>query len=163
MHRFPLLSLPKPAVLAAAGLACGYAVIQFGRALLAQRWATVEGEIIDARIVHTTGRQGREYFESAVSYRYYVDGHPYSSNRLRFGQLTPSSWIPVRNYPLAASSLARRYPRGKKISVYYNPRRPDDSVVYRTPDFRVWVILAVGLYLAFAAMHGGLWPLVPLP
>jgi len=157
------LSLPKPAVLAAAGLACSYAVLQFSRALLARRWPTVEGEIVDARIVESWGLNDRTYLESAVSYRYHVAGQPYSGNRVRLGQLTPNSWIPARNVPYAAAALARRYPRGKQVRVYYNPRRPDHSVLYLTPDFRVWVILAAGLYLAYAAIHGGLWPLAPLP
>jgi hypothetical protein len=139
------LSVPKPAVLGAAAWACGYAVIQFARALLARRWPTVEGEIVDARIVQSWGRNDREYLESAVRYRYDVAGQLYSSNRVRFGQLTPNSWIPTRNFPLAAAALARRYPRGKQVRVYYNPRRPDRSILYLTPDFRVWVVLVAGL------------------
>jgi hypothetical protein len=51
------LSLPNLAGLAGAGLACGYAVIQIGRALLARRWPTVEGEIVDARMVRVGDRQ----------------------------------------------------------------------------------------------------------
>ena len=162
LHQLPL-SLPKPAVLAAAAWACGYAVIQFGRALLALRWPTVEGEIVDARVIQPWGPNDRYDLESSVSYRYHVAGQPYSGNRVRFGQLTPNSWIPARNFPRAADALRRRYPRGKQVRVHYNPRRPDRSVLYLMPDFRVWVALVVGLYLAFAAVHGGLWPLAPLP
>jgi len=155
------LTLSNLAALAAAGLACGYAVVQFGWALLARRWPAVEGEIIDVRVVHTgTGRSGREYFRSLVSYRYHVAGQPYTNNRLRFGQLTPNSWIPARNGPVPATDLAYRHRHGKPVRVYYNPRRPNDSVLYLMPDFRVWVILAAGVYFAFAAMHGGLGPLI---
>lgn len=103
--------------------------------MLARRWPTVEGEIVDARIVQSWGRNDRGYLESAVRYRYDVAGQLYSNNRVRFGQLTPNSWIPTRNFPLAAAALARRYPRGKQVRVYYNPRRPDHSILYLTPDF----------------------------
>ena len=152
------LALPNLAALAAAGLACGYAVIQIGRALLARRWPAVEGEIVDARLVNTgTDRVGEPYVGSLVSYRYHVAGQPYSNNRVRFGQLTPNTWIPARSHQLAASTLAHQYRRGKPVRVFYNPRRPANSVLYLTPDFRVWVILALGIYLAFAGIHGGTW------
>jgi hypothetical protein len=77
---------------------------------------------------------------------------------VRLGQLAPNSWVPARdNYPNTAAGLAARYPRGKPVRVYYNPRRPEDGVLYLTPNLRVWVILAAGLYLGFAAVHGGMW------
>jgi len=160
MH-YVALPLPNLAVLAAGGLACGYAVVQFGWALLARRWPAVEGEIIDVRFVHTrTSQRGHENFRSLVSYRYHVAGQPYTNHRVRFGQLTPNSWIPARNNPaVSATDPAYRLRRGKPVRVYYNPRRPDDSVLYLMPDFRVWVLLLAGLYLAYAAIHGGMWPL----
>lgn len=153
------LPLQNLAVLAAAGLACAYAAIQFGRALLARRWPSVDGEIIDARLVHSGGGQSRDYVDSTVRYQYHVAGQSYSSSRVRFGRLAPTSWIPARDHPASAAALAQRYPRGKEVRVRYNPRHPESSILYLTPDFRVWVILAAGIYLAYAAIHGGLWPL----
>ena len=163
MHNIIALPLPNLAVLALAGLACGYAVIQFGQAWLARRWPAVEGEISDARIVVTgVNRSGSDIVTPLVSYRYHVDGQVYSNNRVRFGQLTPTSWLPARSHPLVASSLRQRYPRGKPVRVYYNPRRPANSVLYLTPDYRVWVLLGLGIYLAYAGVHGGMWPLTGL-
>lgn len=155
----PLLEL---ATLAGAGLACGYAVIQMGRGLLARRWPTVEGEIVDSRVVRT-GRRSGDGVDWLVTYRYHVAGQPYSSNRVRFGQHTPNSMLPAHDKGITAGALAHRYPRGKPVRVYYNPRRPDDSVLYPTPHFGVWILLAAGLYLGFAAIHGGMWPMTPLP
>jgi hypothetical protein len=158
-----VLSLPKPAVLAGAGLACGYAAIQIGRALLARRWPTVEGEIVDARMVRVGDGQRSTSVDSVVTYRYQVAGQPYSGNRVRFGlQLIPNSMVPALGNRSAAAALAHRYPRGKPVRVYYNPRRPEESVLYPTPNSRVWVILAAGLYFGYAAVHGGMWPLTPL-
>ncbi len=158
------LTLPNLAVLAVAALACGRALFQIGRALLARRWPTVEGEIVDARVVRF-GDAGRgNSIESVVTYRYHVAGQPYSSNRVRFDlQPMPISMVPARNaYPNTAAALAVRYPSGKPVRVYYNPRRPDDSVLCLAPHFRVWALLAVGLFLGFAAIHGGVWPLTLL-
>ena len=152
------MSLPNLAVLAGAGLACGYAVIQIGRALLARRWPTVEGEIVDARVVRTGGDQSKEALDQIVTYRYQVAGQPYTNNRVRFGlQPTPNSMVPARGAnSIAGASLAASYPRGKPVRVHYNPRRPVDSVLYLTPNFRVWVMLVAGLAFGYAAVHGAL-------
>ena len=160
MHHIIALPFANLTVLAVAGLACGYAVVQFCQAWFARRWPAVEGEIFDARVVVTgvDSRTGNDIVDSLVSYRYQVDGQSYSNNRVRFGQLTPNSWLPARSHPLTASALRRQYPRGKPVRVHYNPRRPANSVLYLTPDFRVWLLLALGIYLAYAGVHGGMWP-----
>lgn len=157
------LSLPEVAVLTSAGLACGYAGFQIGRALLARRWPTVEGEIIDARVVRTADDDSSRALERLVTYRYQVGGQPYRNNRVRFGpQPTPYSMVPAFHSNPTVAALAARYPRGKPVRVYYNPRRPEDSVLYLLPNLAVWVVLAAGLYLGYAAVHGGLWPLTAL-
>jgi hypothetical protein len=163
LHNIVALPFPNLAVLAVAGLACGYAVIQFGQAWFARRWPAVEGEIFDSRVVVTgVNRYGDDIVNSLVSYRYHVEGQPYTNNRVRFGQLTPNSWLPARNRPLTASTLRHKFPHRKPVRVHYDPRRPENSVLYLTPDYRVWILLAVGIYLAVAGVHGGMWPLTGL-
>jgi hypothetical protein len=151
----PALSLPNAAVLAAAGVACGYAAIQIGRALLARRWPTVEGEIVDARVVRLNDESVKG-LDGFVTYRYHVGGQPYTNTRVRFGpQLTPTSIVPARDTTsILGASLAASYPRGKPVRVYYNPRRPEDSVLYPAPDLRVWVLLVAALSFGYAAVNG---------
>lgn len=150
------LTLTNLAVLAAAVLACGYAVIQFGRALLARRWPTVEGEIVDARVVRLNDEPNNKGLDRIVTYRYRVAGQPYTNNRVRFGlQPAPNSMVPARGASSGgASALTADYPRGKAVRVHYNPRRPDDSVLHPAPNLRVWVILVAALCSGFAALHG---------
>ncbi|MGH7615936.1 MAG: DUF3592 domain-containing protein [Gemmatimonadaceae bacterium] len=137
-------------------MACAYALIQIARALLARRWPTVEGEIVDARMVHLSSGQAGSDLDRVVTYRYHVAGRPYSNNRVSFGlQPTPATIIPVHGTSASIDSpLTADYPRGKPVRVYYNPRRPEESVLHPTPNFRVWFILAGGLYAAYAAFHG---------
>ena len=139
-------------------LACGYGVSQIGRALLARRWPTVEGEIVDARVVRTGGDQSKDALDQIVTYRYQVAGQPYRNNRVRFGlQPTPNSMVPARGTSSSiGASLAASYPRGKPVRVHYNPRRPEDSVLYPAPNFRVWIMLVGGLFIGYAALHGAL-------
>jgi hypothetical protein len=154
MQHVPL-SFPNVALLGAAGAACVYVAFQIGRSLLALRWPSAQGEIVDARVVLQNDNGGRKFFNEVVTYRYHVGGQPYSNNRVRFGFVpTPMSIVPTRESPYATSSLAARYPQGKSIRVYYNPRRPADSVLHRTPNLQVWLVLAAGLYAGYGALNG---------
>jgi Protein of unknown function (DUF3592) len=156
MHDLPL-SLQNAPILAAAALGCGYALIQIGRALLARRWPTVEGEIVDARMVRLNGGQDNRSLDQFVTYRYHVDGRRYTSNRVRFGlQSTPTSIVPDLDSRSAVADLQDSYPRGKPVRVYYNPRRPAESVLYPTPNLRVLVLFVAGLWFGYAALHGAL-------
>jgi hypothetical protein len=153
--QFLSLSLPNLALLAAAGAACGYVAVQIGRSLLALRWPTAQGEIVDARAVRMSDGESTKVLGEVVTYRYHVGGQLYSNNRLRFGvEPTPMSIVPVGDGSYAASSVTARYPHGTPVRVYYNPRRPEDSVLHPTPNFRVWIILVVGLYAGYAALNG---------
>jgi len=150
------LPLPKVVVFALAGLACGYVVSQIVRALLARRWPIVEGEIVDARVIGNSDNP--RSLGALVTYRYHVGGKSYTNNRVRFGLRNAStSIIPALNsasYP--GAQLAATYPRHRRVRVYYNPRRPDDSVLHPAPDATVWSLLVLALYFAYGAVQG--WP-----
>ena len=111
-----------------------------------------------------TGGGGKNTLDWVVTYRYQVDGQRYSNNRVRFGlQVRPISIVPALDTnPDVVAVLAAGYPCGKPVRVYYNPRRPEDSVLHPTPNLGVWIILAAGLYFGYAAVHGAMWPLTAL-
>ena len=150
------------AVGVAAGVGVLYATSQIVRALLAQRWDSVEGELAGVRLVHRSSGDAlsgsADY--SYISYRYHVAGRPYRNDRLRFGpQVAPSSPMPAIDPEprddAGKARLAARYPTGSPVRVYYNPRNPADSVLYRAPNAAVWVILVACLIFGYAALWGG--------
>ena len=152
------LSYSQALTLIACGIAASYALVQIGRAILASRWPFVEGEIASTRLVHRSDSDGPSDYEY-VAYRYSVDGRHYRGDRLRFGpQVAPSSIVPTLdpepNHPKAAAALAREYPRGRAVRVYYNPRRPQESVLYLTPNVMVWVILVAACVFIYATLFG---------
>lgn len=139
-------------------LAAGYAIAQIGRAILASRWPSVEGEIASTRLVHRSGGEGAGDYEY-IAYRYSVNGRPYRGDRVRFGpQVAPGSIIPAFDpepkHPGAAAALAREYPQGRTVRVYFNPRRPEESVLYLMPNLMVWGILVAAGVFAYAALFG---------
>ena len=152
------LSITQALTLLACGIAVIYAITQIGRGILASRWPTVEGEIADTRLVHRSGGEGVGDYEY-IAYRYSVNGRPYRNDRVRFGpEVAPSSIVPEfdpePNRPSGAAALAREYPRGRRVRVYYNPQRPEESVLYLTPNLMVWGILAAAGVIGYATLFG---------
>ena len=154
----PTLSLTQTLTLFVCGIAAGYAIVQIGRAILASRWPSVEGEIATTRLVHRFGVDGPEDYDY-IGYRYSVNGRPYRGDRVRFGpQVAPRSIIPTvdpePDHPNRAATVTREYPQGARVRVYYNPRRPEESVLYLTPAVSVWGILAAAGVFAYATLFG---------
>jgi hypothetical protein len=137
-----------------------YALAQIGLAIRASRWPSVEGEIAQTRLVHRLDADGYSTDYPYVAYRYRVDGRAYRNDRVRYGpSVAPSSILPgVDPAPKNSGedSLARTYPDGKPVRVYYNPRDPADSVLFLAPDWTVWVILTAGIVFLYAGLHSSL-------
>ncbi len=137
-------------VVAACGLALAllYVLGICVQCVLARRWPSVQGEVAENRLVRRRGRAGSTDY-AYVAYRYEVDGRPYRNDRMRFGpQVRPASIVPSFDpapQTDAATRLAEEFPQGRPVRIYYNPRNPAASVLYRTPNVAVWGILVVVL------------------
>ena len=132
------------ALFVACGLgASAYALMAIVRADRAKKWPVVDGEVADTRVFDVDDTQ----FEQ-VSYRYAVGGQPYRNDRVRFGALLapPSTLRNARtaNDSAGNAALARRYPRGSRVVVRYNPRQPADSTLYAEVAGEVWIYLLLG-------------------
>lgn len=90
-------------------------------------WPTTQGVIIESHIFSTletsTKFGGRDQVhEVRVLYSYAANGTHYSSNRLR---IHPNRY---RTEGTAKRELAQ-YPARKKVKVYYDPEKPERSVL----------------------------------
>lgn len=84
---------------------------------------------------HTKGKVETSYMEEVVSvwpapiviYTYAVDERSYRSTRVRFGGTGAMN-------PVAAEQLLSRYPTGAQVDVFYDPKRPGQSVLIPEQD-----------------------------
>ncbi len=87
-------------------------------------WPSVSGLItrsnLEARRTGTGSRRRVEH-DVEISYEYVVDGAVYRNDVVRFDQQN----LTLKNKQLLVSS----HPVGKKVTVYYNPDRPKQSVL----------------------------------
>ena len=126
-------------------------LVQAIRIAVALRWPTVDGEIVGAYLIQQ-GLDARGLHER-VTYRYTVGGKLFVNDRVRFGpQPQRSSVVPAAGHPHPA--VAEQYPVGRRVRVRYNPRRPDDSVLFAQPNLPVFVILAATAVSLFVGVRG---------
>lgn len=91
-----------------------------------ESWATTEGRVVESTVERRTrpgaGRQELE-FAARVVYEYTVAGKTYRSDRVSF---EGTAWRANR---AAAEADQARFPPGTKVSVFYDPQRPDKAVL----------------------------------
>ncbi len=108
--------------------------------LASYRWARTEGAIVDSSDAsfYTDGLDNTgtgivpvQYKETAHTYEYQVDGRTYRSSTFCFGG--------------HAAMAAAAYLIGTRVSVYYNPQRPEVAVLRRGVQFgAVFGVVPIG-------------------
>jgi hypothetical protein len=88
------------------------------RTKAAESWPTTRGKVGNSFMEQTASA----WPAPIVIYNYEVDGRTHHSSRVRFGGTSLMN-------PVAAEELLARYPSGAEIDVYYDPKRPGQSVL----------------------------------
>lgn len=89
-------------------------------------WPMVEAVVTISQVIrHWDKNAGspKTHYRVELSYNYLVEGIAYSGKRYSFNKSL------VFNNIEGAKKLLREYPLGKKISVYYMPSNPQESVI----------------------------------
>ncbi|MDN3637817.1 DUF3592 domain-containing protein [Simiduia curdlanivorans] len=110
------------------------------------QWQPVDAQLLSAKLQTNHGDDSTTY-QALASYRYYFRGTAYESDRVGImsGSDNIGSWQEDKAY-----ELKRALAKGGSISVYVDPDKPDQAVVYR--ELR-WGML--GFKLIFVVVFGG--------
>ena len=99
----------------------GVALFLFGAFYLYQGISSMQWPAAEGRIVYSHARGGR-HPETLLWYEYYVEKRRYlASNYRNGGNVTP--FLDV------AEAATNRYPVGRAVRVYYNPRNPQTALL----------------------------------
>lgn len=109
------------------------------------------GEIISSRVealpCYGTCKGGRSY-RPRVSYRYTIDGRPYTSERVTpLGDAGRFAW---------AANVVSKYPPRQSAVVHYNPAEPGFAYLEASPMWSRWLLATVPLALTFC-FAGAMW------
>ena len=91
------------------------------RAIQSRNWASIEGKIIESSIRRVKLRSPK--YLPKIVYEYSIEGISYISNQLSFSEY-------MRFYR-SCQGVIDRYPAGKSVTVYYDPKNPKNSVIQK--------------------------------
>jgi hypothetical protein len=103
-------------------------------------WQTTAGTITSSRAVKGCARSGIGYYLE-VKYRYNVRDREHASDKVWFG----NGYCSGRS---SVEAVASTYPAGNKVTVFFNPASPDESVLVRGQVANGTVFLFLLLLLA---------------
>lgn len=142
-------------LLAPLGLLLVAAVVKTWQAREARSWPQAPGKVVrsvaEVREVRMSddGREEGYRLESRnfanVTYEYSVGGRKLCCSRISIGE-------DLGNFEVAAK-LAK-YPAGSIVTVYYNPRHPDQAVLERDLPKGLWGCLGIGTVIALGIVFG---------
>lgn len=137
---FPLVFAGVGLILLAVG---GY---QIYRGQQSTQWPTVLGVITISELGKhvdrdTDTRATSTTYRADITYDYVVDDVVYVNGNVYFGSMQSSD-------PTAARMLLKRYPVEKRVTVYYNPARPQQAVLEPGISATAWILPAIGLIFA---------------
>jgi hypothetical protein len=131
------------------------AIVKTWQAREAQSWPQVSGKVVtsvaELREVRVSDDEREDGYRmesrnfANVTYEYSVSGRKLSCNRISIGE-------DLGNFQVA-EKLAK-YPAGSIVTVYYNPRHPDQAVLERDLPKGLWGCLGIGSAIVVAIIFG---------
>jgi hypothetical protein len=142
-------------LLAPLGLILIAAAVKTWQAREARSWPQTSGKVLssvaevrDVRVSDDDREDGyrlEQHNFANVVYEYSVGGRKVSGNRISIGEDTGDFQV--------AEKLAK-YPAGSIVTVYYNPRHPEQAVLERDLPKGMWGCLGIGSAIVLAIVFG---------
>lgn len=115
------------------------AIITAPKTLKNKHWQATQAKVINTEIVQSTriNRLSERviFFTARVKYQYSIAGQTY--------QGTFRQWA-ARDSNMIKQAVEKQYPLGSPITIYYNPKKPSESVKQRG--------ITTGQYFAFGTL-----------
>ncbi|MCH2204522.1 MAG: DUF3592 domain-containing protein [Lentisphaerales bacterium] len=124
---------------------------QYSKAKASMDWPQAEGKVISSKVKAHRDSDGTTY-GAEINYEYVVDKETITANKVKFGEINTSD-------SSDASRYVNKYPKGKKVSVYYNTEDVYEAVL--EPGVHTSTYFLPGFGLAFA-LFGGVFVMIGL-
>jgi hypothetical protein len=104
-------------------------------------WPSVKGTVTESRVAirqtESDGKMINMYYPKVV-YHYFVNDTSFTNNKISFGEYGTDK----RKH---ANKVIGKYPVNSEVTVYYNPKNPQEAVLERKAGFGNYLTLGVGL------------------
>ena len=120
-----------------------------------KRFVSTQGEVIAAKVKTNSDSDGDDTYEPLIKYSYVVDGRDYTSMRYAYGTFSTDN----RGN---ASQIVKDHPPGRKITVWYDPRKPSEAALsIETPSMYYFLLLFLQPFILVGI--GGIIYTITLP
>lgn len=113
----------------------GWNILQDAKA--STSWPKAQGVITDSRVHSSRDSDGAMSYQPDVVYEYSIQNRSYKNQTIKFGENSYSNHSDAEYY-------VTRYPKGKKVSVSYDPKRPDKSVLEPGVTGGSYIVIGIG-------------------
>lgn len=102
----------------------------------------MSGEVAVSRLNHTGSKYDNDLlgnvYSTQIKYVYFVDGTTYFNKKISWHRVDSSSYS-------SHSKTVKRYPKDKKVNVFYNPKNPQTAVLEPglTSETIFWILFCV--------------------
>lgn len=128
---------PLPFMLAGAAIVwVGVRDLQHAQA--STQWPTATGQVRVSEVEYRRSRDSGGTYHARVVYDFEVEGTPYTSDRVAFGDFGSSN-------PGHARGIVNRYPEGDPVVVFFPPQEPGRAVLEPGVQLQTWFMPAFGL------------------
>lgn len=138
-------------------LLLGFGVMYYGNHIVDQSaasryWPTAMGQVTVSRVEGTTWSKesrsnryrssntetAKTSYGADVQYEYRAQGKPYTGANIRL-------LMPLESSPAEVQPILDRYPVGKRVTVYFNPQDPGESVLENVVDEDTYLLFYMGI------------------
>ena len=103
------------------------------RAQASTGWPSASGKVIKSSV-----EREESSYQAEILYEFTVSGTTYNGNRVAYGDYGS-------NRPTHARRIVNRYPKGKKVTVYYQPDDPGECLLEPGLKLQAFLMPAMGL------------------
>ena len=130
-----------------AGIIIGlYGIYKIYKGYESQNWPTTEGKIIDSRLAGAKRIIGRRVF---IKYEYFVEGNRYVSSQISYTLI-------IGDYS-GSVEILREYPKGKTVTVHYDPDNLRDAVLKTEISGRISWLFILSVLAIILGLRGLRW------
>lgn len=123
-----------------------YCIHFIPEALASTKWPNVEGEIVTSQVgIKKGGGRGSASYP-IILYSYIIRGLSYQAARIKVGAQELSSTSDNWSF-----GTLEKYPVGKKVVIFFNPKAPAKSVLEPGINSRIYLFGVIALVLAVIA------------
>jgi len=115
----------------------GWTILQNARA--SASWPTADGVVTNSGVSRSTDADGGDSYSPEITYSYNVNNTNFVNSTIKFGENAYSN-------RRKAEGIAAGYPIGKNVTVYYDPEKPDRSVLEPGVTAGSYIVIGIGVF-----------------